>query len=52
MIIVGYLMDNERLMEYGICGVNEKNGWIFIGNKRLMEYDMDKAGDYCGLFDG
>jgi hypothetical protein len=52
MIIVDMLMDNERLMEYGICGVNEWNGWIFIGNERLYEYGLDKVDDYCGLFDG
>jgi hypothetical protein len=52
MIIVDMLMDNERLMEYGICGINEWNGWIYIDNERLMEYGLDKVDDYSGYKDG
>jgi hypothetical protein len=38
-------------MEYGICGINEWSGWIYIGNERLYEYGLDKVDDYSGYKD-
>jgi hypothetical protein len=42
MIIVDIKMDNERLLEYGICGINECVVQVSIDNKITIKKD-DKS---------